>query len=171
MRDYVLAIGMALTGVEVEARSTAAPLITGGFTPDDDDRATICVVAELNRRDIIHINFRTIPPHTPTCMITTIFFDGEKAHPYSRSWVLADEHDKRVHLMGCLDDTDDNSSFIVEPDRKMTRHPGLSREFADVNLVRAGTMIEDLIWTGSVGETGRQLLAFHLYPPFACDKL
>jgi hypothetical protein len=103
MRDYVVAIGMAITGVEVEARSTAAPLITGGFTPDDDERATICVVAVLNRRDIIHINLRTIPAYTPTGMITTIFFDGEKAHPYSRCWVPADEHDKRVRLMGCLE--------------------------------------------------------------------
>jgi hypothetical protein len=98
MRDYVVAIGMALTGVEVEARSTAAPFITGGFTPDDGERATMCIVAEMNSRDIIHGNFRTIPPYTPTGLITTIFFDGEKAHPHSRGWILADEHDQRVQL-------------------------------------------------------------------------
>jgi protocatechuate 3,4-dioxygenase beta subunit len=122
MRDYVVAIGMALSGVGVEARSTTAPLITGGFTPDDDERATICVVAELNKRDIIHINFRTIPPYTPTGLITTIFFDGEKAHPHSRSRMLVDEHDKRVHLMGRLDENETFATFGIENEVLETRH-------------------------------------------------
>lgn len=169
LQDYVAGFGLALAGARASEMLAPAPILTGGFTPNDEDRAIMCWTAERNNRDIIHINFRTIHPYTPTGLLTTIFLEGNKAHAHSRTSLLAASDDHRAYLVGNHDDTDESYSFRIQQGVKMTRHAGFCRDFTDDNLRRPVTMIESMINNGLVGDTGLQLPAFCLYPPYMFD--
>ena len=163
MQDYVAAMALTVTGAKASLLVSPAPLFMGGFTPDDYDRDFLCSFAELNGRDIIHINFRTVAPYTPTGLITTIFVDRGKAHAHSRGGLLASRDDHRARLIGFSDTNDDNVHFRVRPGVKMTRHPGLSRPFTSANIRRAEAMVNAQIETGAIGDTSDEPLAFAFY--------
>lgn len=166
MQAYVAAFSLVLFGRKSDELAKPEPLLQGGFTPDDFERHAMCDLAESLGRDIIHINFRSVAPYTPTGLITMIFLEDGKAIPHSRSFATADSDVAGARLYAVEDERDLLCLFVFEVGGKSSRLIGKTPPQDQASLLRVAARVEEAISSGAVGDTRTESLAFFTNPEF-----
>lgn len=161
IRSYVAAIAMELTGSRSGDLAAPEPLIQGGFTPSDEERAVMCESVMETGRDLVHICFRTVEPYTPTGLIVVVFRDGDRVRLHSRCSTVWVAKDRCVRLYGFEDETDQSCQFVFQRGKKLRWVDGHDAAFDSPELLEAASRIEQRIETGAIGNAGNEPLKFY----------
>ena len=135
MKRYVAGCSLALTGRTSAALCAPEPVVQGGFTPSDDERAAMCRAVYASGRDVIHICFRTVEPLVPTGLIVVVYHDGDRVRLHSRTSLVWIDNEQRVGLYGVEDENDQYCHFILRQGCKMKRGDGIATRDGLVDLV------------------------------------
>ena len=162
MKRYVAGCSLALTGRTSAALCAPEPVVQGGFTPSDDERAAMCRAVYASGRDVIHICFRTVEPLVPTGLIVVVYHDGDRVRLHSRTSLVWIDNEQRVGLYGVEDENDQYCHFILRQGRKMKRADGIPTRAEPREMRCAADHLEQLVARGAANDVrDEHFVCFH----------